>query len=375
MKRLLYRVFALICNFYILLLPQQKTRAVFLSMHNEDLFDSLGAVREHMEKLGFQTVVLSRRDLEAGLRRPLAAFRFFFVRTAALARAKYVFLNDTFMPLGLIRFHKDTEVVQLWHAEGVFKKFGLAIPQPPQVRQNELAGCRKLTAVVCSSKAAVPYYAEAFGISEDRVLPLGAPRADRLFRPGAEKEAKEALLEHYPALRGKKLVLWAPTFRDDEAADKTLPEQFDFAAFEARFGQTHALLVRLHPQIHAQNRTVKDAVDVTDYLDPTALVLAADMLITDYSSICMDFALLGKPCVFFAFDLAAYKAARDFYFDYESYVPGIVAQDFPALLSALETPPQAEKLDRFRRFNFDFFDSENTDRVVRAILEKNQKKA
>ena len=370
MKQLLYALFALFCNLSRLLFPVKGTRAAFLSMHNEELHDSLGAVREAMANEGFETVTLTRRDLSP--RRPLGVLRFFLVRARQLVTAKYVFLNDNFMPLGQIRFRKETVVTQLWHAEGAFKKFGFAIEQPPAVRAREAAGNARLTWVVCSSKAVAPIYAEAFGVRETQVLPLGAPRADRLLAPGAQEEAKAALLQRYPQLQGKTLVLWAPTFRDDPADNDALLRQFDMDAFRRTLGEDTAVLLRLHPQIHPEKRRLPGALDLTDYPDVMQLVLACDVLVTDYSSICMTAALLGKKTVFFAFDLEKYRSTRDFYYPYADYVPGPVAADFSDLLRAIGAPLDREKNERFCAFNFDFRDCGSTQRVIAAVV-KNRK--
>jgi len=368
MKRLLYAAFALFCNMNRLLFPVRESRAAFLSMHNEAMRDSLGAVREAMENRGFETVTLTRQDLS--VRHPWGVLRFFFVRARQLVTAKYVFLNDNFMPMGMIRFHKEAVITQLWHAEGAFKKFGFAIDQPDAVRAREKAGNEKLTWVVCSSKAVVPIYAEAFGVKESQVLPLGAPRADRLLLPGAAAEAKAALVRRFPALAGKTLVLWAPTFRDDPAANDALLRQFDMAAFREKLGEDYALLLRLHPQIHPAKRQLPGAFDLTDDPDVMQLVLACDVLVTDYSSICMTAALLKKKTVFFAFDLDRYRETRDFYFPYETYVPGPAVRAFPALLEAICAPFDRERNERFCAFNFDFRDSASTERVLDTILKK-----
>lgn len=369
MKRLLYAFFALLFNLSRAIFPLKRGRVAFVSMHNEGLHDSLGAVMEEVKARGYETVLLTRRDLENVRTHPLHTLRFFFVGAHKLATAEAVYLNDNFMPMGSLRFRREVAVIQLWHAEGVFKKFGLSMPQPPEVRAREIAGNRKLSLVVCSSKAVASYYAEAFGVSEAQVRPLGAPRADRLLRPGAREQAQKALFAAFPALAGKRLVLYAPTFRDADGENAALLKKIDPAAFRTRFGEDAALLVRLHPQIHPADRALEGAADVTDFDDVPALVLACDALITDYSSICMDFALLEKPCVFFAFDLERYKASRDFYFDYASYVPGPVVTTFADALDALSRPADTEKLQTFRAFNFDYFDCESAKRAADLLEE------
>lgn len=369
MKRLLYSIFALLCNISCRLFSTRPDNALFISMHNEGFRDSLGVMYERLLlKEGFGVAVLTRKDLSP--RHPLRALHFFFYGAKMVAKSKYIFLNDNFMPLGQIRLRPEALVIQLWHAEGAFKKFGLSIEQPPAVRAREKKGNERLTWVVCSSKSVAPIYAEAFGVDPSKVLALGAPRADRLLQSGAQEGTRRVLEEQYPEMRGKKLVLWAPTFRDDPADDAALLGQIDMDAFRAALGDDYLLLLRLHPQIHPAKRQLPGALDVTDEPDTTALVLACDVLVTDYSSICMTAALLKKKTVFFAFDLDRYRAKRDFYFPYEDYVPGPVTKTFQETLGAIAAPFDAEKNERFVRFNFDYRDCNNAARVAQAVLQQ-----
>ena len=368
-KKLLYSVYALFFNISRALFPIKENRVVFVSMHNENFNDSLGAVcREVEKKKAFETVYITRRDLDIKLSNVFRVIAFFLVKSRLLATAKYVFLNDNFMPMAKMNFRSEAVVTQLWHAEGVFKKFGLAIGQEESLRKNEIECNRKLTYVVCSSKAVVPYYAEAFGVSKENVLPLGAPRADFLLDEGNARKAKEKLCARYPELKNKKLVLYAPTFRDDRARNDEILSAFNAEKVSRELSADYALLIRLHPQIHPQERNIRNAVDLTDYDDVRELVLACDVLITDYSSICMDFALLSKKCVFFAYDLESYISDRDFYFDYEAYVPGRIVRTADEIAEAVKAPTETEKSENFRKFNFDYTDCGSAGRVVKRIM-------
>lgn len=372
MKRvfyLLYAAFFNICRIF----PVKNSRITFLSPHRENFTDSLGMVLREVESRGkYDIVRISSADLNlTGLSSIPKVLGFFTVKAYLLATSKYVFLNDNFMPMGSLRFSKDAVVTQLWHAEGVFKKFGLHIPQPENIRRREIAGAEKLTWVVCSSESVVPYYAEAFGVDKSRVLPLGAPRADRFLSCNDMGPYKEKIYERYPECRGKKLVLYAPTFRDDEAEDKKLLDSVDASEFKRRLGGEYALLVRLHPQIHRCEEMISGVIDVTDYEDVGELTLGCDIMVTDYSSVCMDAALIRKPLYFYAFDFEKYNKERSFYFDYESYVPGPVAKDFTTLLDMIESGRASEctvKAEKFREFNFGNPDAHASERVVDTII-------
>lgn len=371
MKKLLYSVYALLFNISRILFPVKKNRVAFVSMHNENFNDSLGCVYEKMkEEGGYEFVLITRQDLSLSDLPKLISF--FLVKSRLLATSQYVFLNDNFMPMGKLRFADGVDVTQLWHAEGAFKKFGLHIPQEKSLRKAEKAGNSKLSYVVCSSEGVRDIYSGAFGVDKERVLPLGAPRADFLFCEENKIAAREKLHSLYPATKGKKVVLYAPTFRDNLERNKDILKEFDTKKFLSLLGEDYTLMVRLHPQIHTDGGRLEGAINVTDYPDVRELVLFCDILITDYSSICMDFSVLSKKTVFFAYDLQEYISERDFYFDYESYVPGEVAYTLPDLAQKVMGDFNEEKNNRFRDFNFSFLDGKSAERVVERIVKKSE---
>lgn len=368
----LYSVFFNICRIF----PVRKNRVAFVAPHNGGEKDSLGVMRSYIEKNGgYDIVNISTRDLQldfSGIKSLviscLKAAGFFTLKAKALATAKYIFLNDNFMPMADLKFSKEAVITQLWHAEGAFKKFGLSAPLTDDVAQREKKCSEKLTYVICSSKNVVPVYSEAFGIDEKKIIPLGAPRIDLLLAERNIDELRRAFDNLHPECKGKKLILYAPTFRENGDADKRLLDNIDMKKFNDELGDEYSLLIKLHPQINSSS-PVEGAVDVTKGHDIGELTLISDMLITDYSSACMDFALLSKPCIFFAFDLEEYEKERSFYFDYEEYVPGKVARTFVEVVDAIKSPRNAEeKLRTFRDFNFDYVDCKNAERIYNHIF-------
>lgn len=343
-------------------------------MHNENFNDSLGEVMREFQSRGFDCVSITRRDLDVKLKNIPRVFGFFFRKSRLLASSKYVFLNDNFMPMAFLNFKKGAVVTQLWHAEGAFKRFGLSIKQPENVRKNEIAGNKRLSYVVCSSKSVVPIYAEAFGVREEQVLPLGAPRADYLLKEENKTKAGTKIENLFPASKGKQILLYAPTFRDTKEENEKLLSNFDFELFKREFVDEYAVFVKLHPQVHESVSLPSFAFDVTEYDDVRELVLAADVLVTDYSSICMDFSLLSKKTVFFAFDEEKYTKERNFCFDYKTELPGEIAKTTEEVIELLRAEPDEEKNKKFRDKNFDFLDCESAKRVADAIIAKAQNK-
>ena len=138
--------------------------------------------------------------------------------------------------------------------------------------------------------------------------------------------------------------------------------------FNNNFSNNFQLVVRLHPQVH-EEMDFKNIIDATDYKNVNEIISDADILITDYSSICMEFAMLKKPMLFFAYDLDKYKNDRNFYFDYEEYVPGKVVKSFDELVVAIKNNEYDERrIKKFNDFNFSFDDGKSTQRLVDFLL-------
>ncbi|MCR4615102.1 MAG: CDP-glycerol glycerophosphotransferase family protein [Clostridiales bacterium] len=369
----MYKIFALNFNLCARLMPAKKNLVVLLSPHNASFNDSLGEMeKEFTRRGGFEIYKISCvgvRNFDFTAKSAAEVFRFFTKGARMLARAEYVFLNDNFMPLSELKFKKTAVITQLWHAEGAFKKFGLSLDLPEDIRKRVEKGNSRLTWVTCTSKRLVPIYAEAFGVPEEKILPIGSPRVDSLLDVGDTDKIKEKFLKKYPACAGKKIVLYAPTFRDDELSDSRLLYSFDFKKFDAVLGDEYALVVRLHPQFHKAAALSGKSVDATGYPNVGELVKISDLLITDYSSVCMDFALLNKPMIFYAFDLNEYISTREFYFDYYSYVPGTVAENFNDLLEAVKNKNfGTDKTESFVKYNFDAVSSHTAAAVADAVI-------
>lgn len=379
MKKLFYLLYALFFNISRVF-SVKNNRVAFVAPHNGGENDSLSVMRSFIEKKGgYDIVSISTNDLKLNfsgivplVKSCLKAAGFFTLKAKALATSKYVFLNDNFMPMAQLKFSKKTTVVQLWHAEGAFKKFGLSAPLPDDVRKREQKCSEKFDYIICSSKNIVPVYAEAFGVDKSKVLPLGSPRIDSLLADKNINALRNEFDRKHPEAKGKSLVLYAPTFRDDPKKDSELLNKINADLFNKEFGNEKMLLTKLHPQIHSCE-PIDGTIDVTNSYDIGELTLICDMVITDYSSVCMDFALLLKPCIFYAFDLEEYEDERSFYFDYESYVPGKVVKTPEELIEAIKNPQNGEeKLRRFREFNFDYADCKNTERIFDAVISANR---
>ena len=132
MKGLFYFLYSLFFHLFRLF-PVKENSVVLLSPHNANFKDSLMYVRQEFAKRGdFVFTEISSRELDS----IKTAIKFFTLKAYRLATARYVFLNDTFMPMAKLEFSKKTEIVQLWHGQGILKKFIMDTNLTDDVRRN-----------------------------------------------------------------------------------------------------------------------------------------------------------------------------------------------------------------------------------------------
>jgi len=296
-----------------------------------------------------------------------------------LATSAYVFIDDFYFPLYLIKLRKGTTVVQLWHAAGAFKKFGYSTLGKPFGPSEEYLKHVKIHSnysyAVVSSSEVIPHFAEAFNMPPNQILPLGIPRTDYLLDENNYIKAKEKLYKKYPHLKEKKLILYAPTFRGKSHQRSEFETLLDFEKLKLALRPDYALVIKLHPYMNQSIQVVDDKFIYQ--LDPEfnteEILLISDILISDYSSIIFDYSLLGRPIAFFANDLSEYISERDFYYPYETFVPGPVFSNTNDLVEWLKRGVfPTETVNQFAEKFFSYRDGKASQRIIQTILDPNK---
>lgn len=295
------------------------------------------------------------------------------------ATSAVIILEDFYPQLHSIKKRSETAIVQLWHACGAFKTFGLTRMGKqggaPQTSMNH----RNYDLVPVSSDTVRDIYAEAFGISGSKVQALGVPRTDLLFDWEYEEKRRKELYEKYPAFRDNRVILFAPTFRGDGNKDAFYPaETFDVNRFMEQQPEDTVLILKNHPFVK-QKFTVdaqwqERVFDLSGEEHINDIMLISNLLITDYSSSVFEAAILELPMLFYAFDEKEYMDSRDFYFDYEQFTPGPVVADFEELcqkassmLESAVSESEQQHLKTFREVFLNAVDGSSTERICRKI--------
>ena len=288
-------------------------------------------------------------------------------------KAKMILLDDYSPYIRRFIISQETMVIQIWNSCGAFKISGFSRIGKSGGPKQKSRGHRDYRYCFVSSKKDAKYYAEGFAISEKKVVASGVPRTD-LYLDDKEKEnCLKKLYEEYPVLEGKKVILFAPTFRGKGKVDAYYDEdRFDPNKLMERLPGDYVLIIRHHPYVSMEysiKKTLQDRIlDLSSLPEIDELLLAADVLITDYSSIIYDASLLGIPMLFYAYDLEKYIHNRGFYFEYETRVPGKIVYTQEELIKAIiENDFDYEKVQPFCRESFDLLDGKASERVAAFI--------
>ena len=176
-------------------------------------------------------------------------------------------------------------------------------------------------------------------------------------------------------------ILYAPTFREDVRYNNIF-DYFDVDKFQKELGDEYSLIIRLHPRVfdYDKDNSISNKlskldntiINCTDYENEQDLLLISDMLITDYSSIMIDFGLLRKPIIFYAYDLENYlNNERGFYLDYNKDLPGPIVENMDDLVGIIkDNNYDYDRLDKFLNYEFDYLDSNSSKRIVDYLLKQ-----
>jgi CDP-glycerol glycerophosphotransferase len=263
----------------------------------------------------------------------------------ALATSR-VLVNNTNFP-GYFRKRDGQRYIQTWHGTPL-KRLGRditdVVPTGGYLRMMDREASY-WDFLISPSSYCTEIFPSTFGY-EGTILETGYPRNDILVN-GLPK--RDLVRRSLGIADGQQVVLYAPTWRDSKrtATGNWKPVNF----LEGSLGENVTVLFRGHTNTHSAHsaEVAGSAIDVTNYKNVAELYLAADVLVTDYSSSMFDFSVTGKPMIFLAPDLDDYVAKRGFYFDFEKLAPGPILRDASFLRKALENI-DTQKVDYATRY-------------------------
>ncbi|WP_312683520.1 bifunctional glycosyltransferase/CDP-glycerol:glycerophosphate glycerophosphotransferase [Mammaliicoccus sciuri] len=256
----------------------------------------------------------------------------------AYSKAKF-WVSNARLPLYLNK--KENQIyIQTWHGTPLkrlandMKVVRMPGTTTANYKKNFYAETSRWDYLVSPNRYSTNIFKTAFWMDEERTWEIGYPRNDVLVNRSDDQEYINQIKKDLNLPEGKKVIMYAPTWRDDEFVKKghyLFDLKINLENLQKELGENYVILLRMHYLIANAldlNGYEDFAIDVSNYSDISELYLISDALITDYSSVMFDFGILKRPQYFFAYDIEKYdKGLRGFYMDYMNDLPGEIITD------------------------------------------------
>ena len=295
-----------------------------------------------------------------------------------LATSKWVIVDNYFGILAAVTFKQEVTCIQVWHAVGAVKQFGLRDPsiesRSARAKKRFLDVYQNFHYVVTGSEAMSQIFKDSFQLTNQQILRTGVPRTDFFFDGEAKMLAEETFYREFPELENKKIILYAPTFRDDALQTAEIALDLDLL-YKELFREDYVLILKLHPAVTMKHNYQQQYPGFIYQMDAdfhvNEILLVADLLITDYSSIPYEFSFLNKPMLFFAYDLAQYTQQRGFWEDYEAATPGPIVKTTEELVEKIHAADFClEKVAPFNRKWNEYSNGQSSEKLVTFLFKE-----
>ncbi|MGL5417382.1 MAG: CDP-glycerol glycerophosphotransferase family protein [Clostridium sp.] len=263
-----------------------------------------------------------------------------------LATAKYWIFNCR-EPESVFK-NDETIYVQTWHGTPL-KKLGLDMEKVNMANQTNIEDYKekfkkssgRWDYLVSQNDYSSEIFKRAFSFDKE-ILDYGYPANDILYKKNTKNEINK-LKEKFKIPKDKKVILYAPTWRDDSFYKKghyKMKMELELEKMQEALGEEYIILLRMHYLI-TNTIQIEEfegfAYDFSERYDIQELYLVSDILITDYSSVMFDFGNLKRNMIFYTYDIESYRdSLRGFYFDLEEEAPGPVVKTTEEVIASIK---------------------------------------
>lgn len=269
-----------------------------------------------------------------------------YFKTALKAR---VWITNSSFERGLHFKNKNTFYFNTWHGTPI-KKMGNDIENNQSFGEK---GKNSTDIMTAQSDFEIDVFSRMFGIPKGRFLKCGLPRNDILC--SYDESLRKKFREELGIKDSQKVILYCPTFREfekDSNNNVVLKPPVHLDRWRKELGNEYVLLIRAHYEVSKAMDIQDDSFvrDVTDYPSLNELMIASDILISDYSSVLVDYSIMDKPMLHFTYDYDKYSSLRGMYFDIREYINGSDNENqLISLLKNLNAEQEIKKTRVFRQ--------------------------
>lgn len=353
--------------FLIKLFPMQKNKILLMSRQSDQPNIDFKLIEEEIKSRNKQmkVVTLCKKIPREFFKK--IGYCFYLIKCMYhIATAKICIVNGYVIPVSILQHKKKLIIMQIWHAMGAIKQFGLQVTDKREGNRSNIAKIMRMhqnyTNITCTSEVTKKIYAQAFQTEENKILTLGMPRVDYLLgKDGIIDEKIQEVYKQYPKLKIKKNILYVPTFRKG----KRIELEPIINAFSK---EKYNLIIRLHP---LDETKVEDEFLIDNQYQTMDLLKIADYVITDYSAIAFEAAVLKKKLFFYLYDIQEYQEERGLNISLKQEMPSVTYNNVAQIAETIEKQTYNEKeWKHFREKYIETCDTENTKRIVDYLLEK-----
>lgn len=351
------------------ILPVQANKVVFLSRQSNTLTLDFRMTQEELRKQCPDIKIVTICHRLEGEGSGAVQFAKSTLRSMYHLATSSVCVLDAYWPAVSILHHKKAlTVIQMWHALGKIKQSGYQTLGKESGRGEEIARLMKMHEgydyIIAGGRAWNPFYCKSFNTTEDKLVNCGLPRIDYLLET---KEANtEAVLKAYPQFREKKVVLYAPTFR------RNIELRWQGLAEIAGADSDFLLVIKGHPnqRIELDELPDREGIYTCPEFSSAEILGACDFLITDYSAIAIEGAVLNKPTYYFVYDYEEYREKNGMNIDLFETMPGCVFRDAEGLIKSLKAGEyNGEALANYRKRYLPDNLGTSTKQIAKLILD------
>ena len=296
-----------------------NVRPIYLQMLEDSRFDGWKFVWAFRSKKAFE---LPDRERTIAVR--IDSLRYFY----HALRAK-CWVTNVSVQRGLLFRNERNLYVNTWHGVPL-KRIGLSSKVKSSIHNEETYDL-----MLAEGTYDAEIYENELGLRPENIRVTGYPRNDVLLTGSAKRQEVRA---RYGVKEDETLILYAPTYRDYNVNDSggfTFDSTLSCDAFRSALGSGYKMMVRSHGAIEDETAS-EGFINVSDYPDVEDLMLASDILVSDYSGIIFDYALLEKPIICYIYDHQKYEEERGFFVDLQSFLPFPKCEMEQALYEAIK---------------------------------------
>lgn len=289
---------------------------------------------------------------------------FFFKGLKILVNSQIILMDNYFAFLGSVRFSKQNKIYQIWHANGAIKTFGWEDKETLKRTKSDKKRFQKVydsvNYYVTGSQEMNTVYQNSYHQSMHKMLEIGVSRTDFYFDVELKEKAMKKFREKFPESIGKKIVLYAPTYRDGKLTIVNWYEKLPI------FPDDYFVICKFHPLLVNEKGRKPAAYNDTRGMNLNELLFSIDVLISDYSSIPFEYVLANPNgrVLFYCFDLVQYSqkvGIQDAFFEKNGFP---IIQTKESLLKYLkENECKVDVFSTWNRWN----DGKATERLLNHV--------